>query len=345
MRARTVGLFAALAGLLGVIGFAVAPAGPREPFRILRIGQRHRVLGFSPDGSKLAVSSLVPRAYPDFERVSIYSTRTWALQYRILGVGGGTFTKDGTQWLALRSNGRPCSYDLASHRYLPRPKLRADEHFRSATWSSGSNLMAAINTDTLALVVRTSNGEHVLHGQPRGSDVIEFSPDSHLLAFGIQSWAAYDGIFMYDPHAGGKPRGFRLNNVAFWPGKKAFAGEGPEGLELWSTDSWKLLRHLPASRDFGARMQFSRNGALLAARSNRSVRLWDTANGLPLMTVPSTEGRLGGMSLSPEGGLLASDSERGVEIWRVPSRAYLLLKAHLNRIQSFGVRDQPASHP
>lgn len=340
MRARTVGLFAALASLLGVIGFAAAPAGPREPFHILQVGQRHRVLGFSPDGSKVAVSSLVPWAYPDFEQVSIYSTRTWARQYRILGVSGGTFNKDGTQWLALRSNGQPCLYDLTSHRYLPPPKLRPDERFRSATWSNDSRLMAAINSDTHALVVRTRNGEQVLHGQPRGSDVIEFSPDSHLLAFGIQSWAAYDGIFMYDPHTGGKPQGFRLNNVAFWPGKKAFVGEGPNGLELWSTASWKLLRHLPASRDFGATMQFSRNGALLAARSNRSVRLWDTASGLPLMTVPSPEGRLGGMCLSPEGGLLAKDSQRGVEIWRVPSHAYLLLKAHLNRISSSSARDQ-----
>ena len=113
-----------------------------------------------------------------------------------------------------------------------------------------------------------------------------------------------------------------INHVSFGPSDRylATAGDG-DAIRLWSGasgDSIAVLRHGPSAGENVLRLDFSRDGRLLATgRSDGTAALWSVPAGRQIGTFHHPQA-ITDLSFSPDGRYLATTSlDGGARLWRV----------------------------
>jgi WD40 repeat protein/tRNA A-37 threonylcarbamoyl transferase component Bud32 len=134
---------------------------------------------------------------------------------------------------------------------------------------------------------------------------VAYSRDGKLLASASGSGWNKDKpgppqLKLWDPHAGSELRSLEgyapsliLGSLAFGPDGKRVAGFGNEGVQVWETDSGKVVQTFPAEdkdpwdRSLGNGLAFSPDGRSLAAVVGTVVRIWDVGTGKEVIALSS----------------------------------------------------------
>ncbi|HEY8204049.1 MAG TPA: caspase family protein [Pyrinomonadaceae bacterium] len=307
---------------------------------------RVRAIAFSPDGRVLASGS-------SDQTVKLWEVATGALLRPLTGhterVESVSFSSDGRLLASAGGDKTVRVWDVETGSVV-RTFSDSTALFRAVVFSPDGRMVAAA-ADEKIILFETNSGTVIRKIDPQSGWIhsLAFSPDGSRLVSGSQS------IKLWDVTNGKLVREFPLSNevarsVAFSPDGKRLAaassagGPGfkatPGAVNIWETDSGKLLHRLQGHAAGVLSVTFSSDGQMLAsAGEDKGIRLWDAGSGVLLRTLLGHGGRFGwvyAVRFSPGGELLASAGEdHTIRLWRPGDGSVVrILEGHNYRIES-----------
>ena len=107
-------------------------------------------------------------------------------------------------------------------------------------------------------------------------------------------------------------------SIAFSPDGKIIVSRGGDKIQLWDTNTHRLLITLNGDGLFEGDIAFSPNGKIIAGGKNKKVRLWNTKTGKTLKTFDGHQKSIKTIAFSPDGKILASGSlDRTIRLWNI----------------------------
>jgi WD40 repeat protein len=304
-------------------------------------------LDFSPDGSRLASTSLdgtvkVWSLTPGNEittvssPVTVYGTR---VVYNPNGDEFATNGGDGTAILWNAETGKPHSI-LAGHNQEVLNIAFSLDGLRLATGS--------LDESTIVWDLATGRKLFTLSGHEFGVRDIAFSPDGSLLATGgfdgtAKVWDLKTGTLVYEltGHQG------LVLGVAFSPDGTRLATSSTDGTaKIWDVKTGKILFTLSGLAGGIPDVAFSPDGKQIATGSaDNTVILWDAEKGSPLSTLTGHSSGVFSVAFNRDGTWLATGSEdNSAKIWDVATgREILSLPGNAGGVKSVAFDPTPGN--
>lgn len=151
---------------------------------------------------------------------------------------------------------------------------------------------------------------------------LTFSPDSQLLAAGLESQQA---IVIFDVQNARVLRRLegpqdRVTRVVFSPDGILFAASAWDKIvRVWNVSNWQQIQAFPQP-DIPQSLSFSPDGKVLAIGiQNGTIRLWDVGSEHELRTLIADSTLIRDLSFSPDGSRLASVAGKNIRLWDTTS--------------------------
>ena len=167
--------------------------------------------------------------------------------------------------------------------------------------------------DLLHVISFDEDGVETVAFSPDGRSV--FTGSWHT---GIRIWDAHTGELLHTLIGGAGER-FPTTSIAFSPDGSTFAsGTSDQTVRVWDTQTREVLHTLTGRRFSGAvrALSFSSDGKILATGGYDSIPLWDVRTGALLWKLEGHTGSVESVEFSADGNTLASWSTSGtVLLW------------------------------
>ena len=294
---------------------------------------------FSPDGMRLITSS-------DDATVKVWDITPGGGGSEWLtlpGAGGLAYSPDGSRLAIGSEDGGVVVYDAASGRrslvlhghkgrvnalaFDPSGSMLASAGFADGTariWDAESG--TELTTVDLSRFQKPSTGPARRCGlHPLGLKQVfdvAFSPDGNMLTTG--GWFGPSSTLMWDP-ATGELRRILAQGADSWdqwgrsvdvsPDGKLVAGEGREGVFVWSVEDGRLAARIEQQQVDA--LAFSPDGRRLVTGSlGGNVDVWEARTGRQLDSLSGNLGQVLDLAFSPDGNRVATSSTDGtVRLW------------------------------
>ena len=262
------------------------------------IGRGDRALGYSPDGTRLAVASTIG--------IWLYDVRTGA-EVNLLPGGSVTSVAFSTDGALLASGALDNTVQL---------------------WDMPTNTNIARlegHSDGVRAVAFSHDGKMLASGA--GDPTVHFPADNTIKLWDVATNAI---IATLEGHKG------MVASVAFSPdGKILVSGSNDETVKLWDVATKESIATLEGHTDGVASVAFSPDGTILASGArtfDETVKLWDVATKESIATLEGHTDGVASVAFSPDGTILAAGvgdaffsifflelSENTVKLWDVTS--------------------------
>ena len=274
---------------------------------------RARSYQFSPDGTQLAVMSLIGIWVYD---VQTGKESTLAIE-RMNGVTDDIALNPNWQTFAIiRANS-----NTVELRDLHTGKLRKTfggykERMASVAVSPDGKMLAGGDFEGVIWLWDIDTGEHRQIRTPHKIvDEVMFSPDRQTLVSSRESdtrlWDIATGEFKarLEDTAG-------TNNIVFNSDGTILYGASRNELRLWDPDTGKIKMRLGVESSYRPRPIFSPDGQTIASANEKdyTVQLWDPQTGQLKNALPMTR-RVSSIAFSPDGHTLAVSTDSEIVLW------------------------------
>ena len=274
---------------------------------------RARSYQFSPDGTQLAVMSLIGIWVYD---VQTGKESTLAIE-RMNGVTDDIALNPNWQTFAIiRANS-----NIVELRDLHTGKLRKTfggykKRMASVAVSPDGKMIAGGDFEGVIWLWDIDTGEHRQIRTPHKIvDEVMFSPDRQTLVSSRESdtrlWDIATGEFKarLEDTAG-------TNNIVFNSDGTILYGASRNELRLWDPDTGKIKMRLGVESSYRPRPIFSPDGQTIASANEKdyTVQLWDPQTGQLKNALPMTR-RVSSIAFSPDGHTLAVSTDSEIVLW------------------------------
>ena len=302
-----------------------------------RLGKGHltwsdRAVVFSPDGTRLAVSSSIG--------TWLYDTDTNAEVALLPGSArSAVFSPDGSSLANRGRNGAILLWDPDTGQLKATIDRYKDHWVNSMAFSPDGATLASAGRDSTIRFWDVSSGQSVaiLEGHTDGVRSVAFSADGTTLAS-----VSYDNkTRLWDVASGQLTTTLRGKSVAFSPDGSTLAVANRGEVQFWDVASGNLEATLEGHTRSVESVAYSPDGTTLAIAGgwDRTIRLWDVSNGHLKATLKGPT-NVQSVAYSPDGITLAIagirwDGDRDmVLLWNVLSKPQAVLEGHTNWVSS-----------
>jgi WD40 repeat protein len=314
-----------------------------------------RSLDFFPDGTRLAISKIIPMAGSAVEIIDLKGHTVTRISSQRPDRGGVVVVSPDGRFVAFNDHDRGRNITEAG----PKGKQRQRSIYQIHLWSTktqelflkldgppqpfytiaftrdGKYVAAAASsrfprdsepTPVLLWDIATGKRVRVFAGHGAGMCSLAFSPDDSVLVGGggdskIHFWNVKTGKYLSAIVTNS------CHRVAWSPRDNVLASSSPSPLPvcLWNPKTGKLIRELTKAEDRCHYVAFSPDGKqLVTAGSSPTIRVWDVATGKEIGAGDGHTSAIFSLAFSHSGNLLASRSgDQTVRLWDVSKRSTL----------------------
>ncbi|MEU5148773.1 NB-ARC domain-containing protein [Streptomyces yangpuensis] len=277
-------------------------------------------VAFSPDGTRLAVSSYHSVHIWDVGSGAVLQSlpdQRYQIQNLVLGSDGVTLT-------TVTETGRVGTWDIRSgslRRVLPGEVsapgcvgFSTDGSRCAAVDPKGQVQVWDTVADRLTSVLRGHDPQELMAFNMDGTRIATFDARSNVII-----WDVDEGRLLMALETP------LVRDVVFCPNGDLFATTGPdEHVRLWTVGE-DIPRHVLPGYGNVWNVAFDQGGILLAvATSDEKVRIWHTPSASLLHTLPAHPGRPLCLTFSPDGALLVTTgTDASVHLWKMEAGTLL----------------------
>jgi WD40 repeat protein len=294
---------------------AVAAAADWKEAVVLKPDQGMVVsAAFSPDGSMLAVGSLLGvKVYDGKSGRIVFENKdqvhAWAVQ----------FSPNGQTLAAVSELNRSTKiFELRSRKAVA--DFRHAGKVYSAAFSPDGKTLASVGTDRFVKLWSVATGKETkavrCEIEERGH--VAYSPDGKMLVVTGEKGKARIFDAMGEKELGTIELNYAWPAAAFSPNSKLLAVGSVASVRIYDTAEFKEIAELKGHASGVVSLAFSPDGKLLASGSaDRSVRLWDMTLGKEAAILDKHDGLVYGVAFSRDGKYVASvgGADKTVRIW------------------------------
>jgi WD40 repeat protein len=312
-------------------------------------GDRNLGLAFSPDGTRLAVSTADSVTILDTTSWSLVSTPSSGNSNALSGLGYPvdrvTFSPDGTRLAAagyklavwdaatwnlvfpvedLRSKVNALAFSPDSSRITA-----ATENDRLVVWEAGTG--KRLSELSIESIVQSQRS-----GYYQGYDAVALSPDGASMALNLSG----SFVLVADAATGGVRASMYLADTTADPAGMALGPDGDslfigldasnqQAVRVYDVATGSVAREvvIPLSLGDALAVSWAGSRALLATGASGSgvggVILWDAAGSYPIRALPTSARWVSAVAFSPDGATLAAQTDLGTMMWDVDTGAML----------------------
>ncbi len=309
---------------------------------IARLGKSEiSKIAYSPDGTRLAVGSLIGVWIYDIETDKALNL------FPMYGVSCVAFSPDGKTLVSGSRRHHLVLWDVATGEPL---RTFIDEYqisVFSVAFSPDGKTVASGHARGYLRLWETTTGKHIrLFSGMRGEEgsvlpfehtgpvhCVAFSPEGKTLASGgyydrgttVRLWDTATGKHIRLLHSEDGEMD-SVESIAFSPdGRTLAVGWGTGGISLSDTKTDAIPQYFDGHHRWAvSSLAFSPDGALFAScGEDKTVRLWDMKTNDPLRTFTGHKDHVFSVAFSPDGKTVASSSKESVRLWNTQGEEHL----------------------
>ncbi len=287
-------------------------------------------VSWSPDGSKLAVSSYKAIRMWNADNSTYINTVNdhTDLITQVSWSPDGTYIASGSWDTTIKiwdASTGTCIRTLTGH----------TDRVRSVSWSPDNKYIASGSADGIIRVWNTSTGTYIyiLEGHSYPVKSVVWSFDGSMIAS-----SSYGEIKIWDATASAcihilKGNCNWVNSISWSPdGSMIASGSGDGIVRIWDASKGTCIHTFEGHTNSVNSVSWSPNGKHIASSSDdRTVRIWDTTTGICRHTLTGHTGWIHSVSWSSDSSKLASSSnDATVRVWNIIKKLDSYLKTRLS---------------